>query len=104
MRGGYFTHDEVVLDLVRLAPCTHHERIIVRNYYDLIDSLGLEGILLLEEGRDVLLGAGGGEGAGDGNEDDLLLLEFCKRMLVTEEEQGAARDWVVTAYLCWPRT
>lgn len=87
MRGGYFTHDEVVLDLVRLAPCTHDKGIVVRDHHYLVDSLGLEGILLLDEGGNVLLGAGGGEGAGDGNEDDLLLLELCEGKSVSLERK-----------------
>lgn len=76
------THNEVILDLVRLAPSTHDKGVVVGDHDDLVDSLGLEGILLLDEGGNVLLGAGGGEGTGDGNEDDLLLLEFWRRMSV----------------------
>lgn len=89
-----FTHNEVILDLVRLAPRRHHEWVVVGNHYDLVDSLGLEGVLLLDEGGDVLLGARGGESTGDGYEDDLLLLELWRRRkLVTlnkkEEQLGS---------------
>lgn len=74
-----FTYNEVILDLVRLAPRRHHEWVVVRNDHYLVDSLGLEGVLLLDEGGDVLLGARGGESTGDGHEDDLLLLELWER-------------------------
>lgn len=77
-----FTYNEVILDLVRLAPGAHHKGVIVGNHDDLVDSLGLEGVLLLDEGGDVLLGACWGESAGDGNEDDLLLLELWERASV----------------------
>jgi hypothetical protein len=60
-----------------------HEGVVVGDHDDLVDSLGLEGILLLDEGGNVLLGAGGGEGAGDGNQDDLLLLEFCEGVSIS---------------------
>jgi hypothetical protein len=53
--------------------------VVVRYHDNLVNALGLEGILLLEEGRDVLLGAGRGKGAGDGDQDDLLVLEFCAK-------------------------
>lgn len=79
------THNEVILDLVRLAPGAHHEGVVVGDHDDLVDALGLEGVLLLDEGGDVLLGAGGREGAGDGNEDDLLLLELCAGASATRE-------------------
>lgn len=69
------THDKVVGNLVGLAPGGHDPGVVVGDDDDLVDALGLEGVLVLDEGGDVVGGAGGGEGAGDGDEDDLFVLE-----------------------------
>jgi hypothetical protein len=43
---------------------------------NLVDALGLELVLVLDVGDDMLLLAGGREGAGDGDYDDLLVGGF----------------------------
>ena len=52
----------------------HDESIVDSNHNDLVDALGSELLLVLEVGRDVHGLAGGGESAGNGDEDDLLAL------------------------------
>lgn len=71
------THDEVIRNTVRLAPGAHDKGIVIGNHNDLIDTLGLQSILLLDEGGNVLLGAGGREGTRDCYQDNLLVLELC---------------------------
>lgn len=68
--------DEVVLHTIGLAPSRHDPSVIEGNNNNLVYTLGLELLLVLDERGDVGHGAGGSEGAGNGDEDDLLVLEF----------------------------
>lgn len=70
-------YDELVVDVVGLAPGGHDPGVVAGNDDDLVDALGLELGNLVDEAGDVVGGAGGGEGAGDGDEDDLFVLELC---------------------------
>lgn len=72
------THNVVIRDTVGLAPSRHDKRIVGSKNDDVVDAGLLESLLLLEEGGDVLLGAGGREGARDGDHDNLLILELCR--------------------------
>lgn len=71
------THNVVVRDAVGLGPRRHDKGVVGGHDDNLVDAGLLEGLPLLEEGRQVLLGAGGREGAGDGDHDDLFVLELC---------------------------
>lgn len=77
MRRGRESHDELVLDAVGLAPGRHDEGVVVGNDDDLVNALGLELVGVVDVRGDVGGRAGGREGAGHGDEDDLLLLELC---------------------------
>lgn len=74
---GETTYNEVIGDPVGLAPGGHDIGVVVGDDDDMVDALGLEGGLLIDEGGDVPLGARGGESTGDGDDDDLLVLELC---------------------------
>lgn len=74
------TYDGVVGDGVGLAPAGHDESVVVGEEDDVVDALGLELVLVLDEGGEVGGRAGGGEGAGDGDDDDLLVGELCGRV------------------------
>eukprot|EP00268_Persea_americana_P006501 TRINITY_DN12345_c0_g1_i1.p2 TRINITY_DN12345_c0_g1~~TRINITY_DN12345_c0_g1_i1.p2 ORF type:complete len:205 (+),score=39.93 TRINITY_DN12345_c0_g1_i1:425-1039(+) len=65
---------DLVADLEVLLPCAHHEGVIDGDAGDGVDALGAEVAGLFDEAREMLLGAGGGEGAGDGEEDGFLAL------------------------------
>lgn len=71
------THDEVVGDVVGLAPAGHDVGVVVGEEDDLVNALGLELVLLRDVAGKVGGGAGGSEGAGEGDDDDLLVLELC---------------------------
>lgn len=71
------THNRLILDPVSLAPRRHHEGIVGRNENDAVYALGLELLQMGQVRGDVLLLAGRREGAGDGDEDNFLVLEFC---------------------------
>lgn len=75
--GENVTHNEVVKALVGLAPSRHDEGVVERDHDNLVDTLGLELGDLGDEAGDVVGLAGRGEGTGDGDEDDLLVLELC---------------------------
>lgn len=74
--GG--AYDVVVLDAVGLSPGAHDERVVVSEASDDIDACGLQGGQVLDEAGEVLGGAAGGEGTGDGEDDDFLAGEFCE--------------------------
>lgn len=74
------TYDGVVVDGVGLAPAGHDEGVIVGEEDDVVDALGLELVLVLDEGGKVGGRAGGGEGAGNGDDDDLLVGELYYRV------------------------
>lgn len=69
-------NDEIVLDVVGLAPGGHDKGVVVSNHDDLVNTLGLEGLAVVDVCGEVRGLAGGGEGTGDGDKNDLLLLEF----------------------------
>jgi len=66
--------EHLVVDVEVLLPGFHDEGVVDRNASDGVDPFGLELLGLVDEAREVLLGAGGSEGAGDGEEDGLLVL------------------------------
>ncbi len=71
------TYDRLILDAVGLAPRRHDECVVGRDEEDAVDALGAELGQVGEVRGDVLFLAGGREGAGDGDEDDLFVGEFC---------------------------
>ena len=64
--------DIIALDVIDLAPRVHDPRIIAGDDGDDVDALGLQLRELLDVGWKVESLAAGREGAGDGDEDDLL--------------------------------
>lgn len=96
--GG--TYNRTIRDAVGLAPARHDEGVIVREEDDFVHALGLELILVLDVGGQVGCGARGGEGAGDGNDDDLLVGELCPEAPVSycyraksEIQELSGRKW-----------
>lgn len=75
------TYNEVVVGVVGLAPSRHDKGVVEGNDNNLVNALGLEFGDLARETRDVVGLAGGSEGTGDGDNDYLFVLEFC-RLLV----------------------
>jgi len=71
------TNNIIILNTIRLAPRTHHKRIVIRNHSDDINALGFDGGQVLDVAGEMLDGAAGCEGAGDGEEDDFLVGPFC---------------------------
>lgn len=57
------TYDMVVLDLVDLAPCTHHPAVVGGDDGHDVHVLALELVVLLDVGREVVCLAAGGESA-----------------------------------------
>lgn len=108
------TYNEIILDTVGLAPSAHHEGVIVGDNDDLVDALGLELVLLLEKCGHVLLGASRRERSGNGDDNNLLVLELFQQgretlaMLLTvpwpsvsrakDGQEGRSRT-----YPCWHR-
>ena len=83
-RGGHVSsaYREVVRNLVRLAPSTHHEHVVHGNDHHMVNTLGLELLLVVKEARDMSLGAGGRESSRDSDQYDLLVLPLCNWPLV----------------------
>lgn len=75
---GRRTYDGLILDTVGLAPARHDVGIVVSQADNLVDALGLELGELGDVAGDVVGGAGRGESTGQGEEDDLLILELCR--------------------------
>ena len=73
---------------VDLAPGVHDERVVGGDDDDLVDALGGQLLLVLQVGRDVHGLAAGGEGAGDGDEDDLLAGELLAGVVGLREAAG----------------
>ena len=73
---------------VDLAPGVHDERVVGGNDDDLVDALGGQLLLVLQVRRDVHGLAAGGEGAGDGDEDDLLAGELLAGVVGLREAAG----------------
>ena len=71
------TYDRLILDAVGLAPGGHDEGVVVGDDNDLVNALRLEVVELGLVARDVVGLAGRGESAGDGDKNDLLVLELC---------------------------
>lgn len=74
--GERKTYNVIIRNTVRFAPCRHDKRIVGRKDDDVVHAGLLEGFLLLKEGGDVLLGAGGCEGAWNSDHNDLFVLEL----------------------------
>lgn len=79
------TYDGLVLDPIRLAPGRHDKGVVVGDEDDGVDALGLELVQVGQVGGDVLLLAGRGEGARDGDQDDLFVLELCGWFCLAQE-------------------
>jgi hypothetical protein len=77
-KRGNLTYDIIVLNSIRLAPSTHNPRIIESDDSHDIDTLGLDRRQVLDVAWEMLYGAAGGEGAGDGEEDDFFVGPFCR--------------------------
>ena len=75
------TYDSVVGDTVGLGPTVHDKGIVEGNDNDLVNTLGLDLVDVLRVRGDVASGTSRGESTGDGNEDDLLVLELCSSTL-----------------------
>jgi hypothetical protein len=69
------THDKVVLGVVGLAPGRHDEGVVGSNHNHLLNTLGLEGLDVLDEAGQVVSLACGCESARNSDENDLLVLE-----------------------------
>jgi hypothetical protein len=78
----------LVLDTVRLAPGTHDERIIERQYSHNIHFLALDIFQRSDVSWQVPDGAARGEGAGDGKEDDFLVSPFFAGVVVLWDATG----------------
>lgn len=76
-REGNLAHHIVISHAVGLAPRGHDEGVVEGDDDDLVDALLLEGVAVVEVRGQVGGLAGGREGAGDGDEDDFLVLELC---------------------------
>jgi hypothetical protein len=91
------TYDRVVTDAIGLGPGGHHPPIIGGNHNDLVNTLRLELLTVLDVRLDVLLLACGRKGTRHGNEDHLLVLELCRwgpSVSVPEVALGAEdEDW-----------
>lgn len=90
--GGRKTHDEVVGDVVGLAPAGHDVGVVVGEEDDLVDALGLELVALSDVAGKVGGGAGRSEGAGEGDDDDLLVLELCARKSASHGSMAWRRE------------
>lgn len=110
--------DEVVLDVVGLAPGRHDPGVVESNDDDLVDTLGLELVLLLDVRGQVGDLAGGGEGTRDSDQNDLFVLELCEGASAIDfckfgplsfwgdsEEIRSLEDGSIKSetYLCWRR-
>jgi len=85
--------EHLVVDIEVLLPGFHDEGVVDRNANDGVDPFGLELLGLDDEAQEVLLGAGGGEGAGDGQEDGLLLFLVRSEMVVVWSSPAGLRKW-----------
>ena len=88
---GRVAHEEGLAVLgaaVDLAPSVHDERVVGGDDDDLVNALGGQLLLVLQVGRDVHGLAAGGEGAGDGDEDDLLAGELLAGVVGLREAAG----------------
>lgn len=74
--------------------------------HHLVDALGLELVLVFDVRHDVLLLARRGEGAGHGDDDDLLLLALCAPASseLCWACAGLCQVEGKAAYPCWRRT
>src|SRR5216683_1864166 len=68
-------HHDLVADILRLAPGTHHRLVVDRNAGDRVDALGLEIGSLFDKARHMALRTGRGEGARHREQHHLLATE-----------------------------
>ena len=90
-----WTYDRVIFDAIGLSPRTHDKRIVERNASHDINALRLQGGQVLDEAWEMLGGAAGREGTGDGEENDFLAGEFCDHASVSGElrlRESVCRD------------
>jgi len=85
--------EHLIVDIGVLLPGFHDEGVVDRNASDGVDPFGLELLGLVDEAREVLLGAGGGECTGDGQEDGLLLFLVRSEMVVVWSSSMGLRKW-----------
>ena len=70
------TYNIIILNPIRLSPRTHDPRIVERDGCHDINALALQCSEVLDVAGEMLCGAAGGEGAGDGEDDDFLVGPF----------------------------
>jgi hypothetical protein len=80
--------DIVALDAIDLAPCIHDPGVVRRDHGNDVDALALQLRQLLDVGGQVVGLAAGGEGAGDGNEDDLFARPFFRGIVLLGTAAG----------------
>jgi hypothetical protein len=81
-RGIPKTYNSVIGDTVGLGPTVHDKGIVDSNDDDLVNALGLDLVNVLDVRRNVRATASGSESTGDGDKDDLLVLELYSIMSV----------------------
>lgn len=69
-------YNKVILGVVGLAPGRHDKGIVEGNDDDLINTLGLQSLDVVDEAGDVVDRASRRKGTRNGHEDDLLLAEL----------------------------
>lgn len=69
------------MDTIGLGPTAHDKGIVVGNNDNIVNTLGLKLIDVLEVRWDVGGTAGRGESTRNGDKDDLLVLEFCGELV-----------------------
>uniref|UniRef100_A0A0N4Z5J1 Type VI secretion system secreted protein VgrG n=1 Tax=Parastrongyloides trichosuri TaxID=131310 RepID=A0A0N4Z5J1_PARTI len=77
------------IDVQGLAPSAHHERIVHSHAPDLIHTSGLELVCLGDKAWQVLLGAGGGESAGNGKHGNFLAFNQISHLKVVGAHRAA---------------
>lgn len=78
MRWRGVTYDIIILDTISLSPGAHDPGIVECNASNDINTLALELGQLRDEAGEVLGGAAGGKGAGNGEDDDLFIGPLCR--------------------------
>jgi hypothetical protein len=70
-------YDRIIFDAIGLPPRAHNPCVIEGDHGDDVDAFALECGPVLDVAGEVFGAAAGGEGAGDGEEDDLFVGPFC---------------------------